>query len=93
MKSDEDERIVISRVLDGGVASRTGVLHPGDIVHEINGNSVQGWSIDQVATYMVNRSPKYLDLFWHLLATQQILSLDLDKIDNSMQAPKRWIDL
>ncbi len=56
MRSNEEEMIVISRVLDGGVASRTGVLHPGDIVHEINGKSVRGWSVDQVATYMVRRN-------------------------------------
>ena len=53
MRCDEEERIVISRVLSGGVASRTGILHVGDIVHEINEKSVRGWSIDQVATYMV----------------------------------------
>ena len=53
MKCDEEERIVISRILAGGIASRTGALHQGDIVHEINDKAVQGWSIDQVATYMV----------------------------------------
>ncbi len=36
------------------MASRSGMLHQGDIVLEINGQSVKGWTIDQVATFMVS---------------------------------------
>lgn len=54
MRCNDDKQIVISRVLAGGVASRSGVLHPGDIVHEINDKSLEGWSIDGVATFMVS---------------------------------------
>ena len=53
VRCDQDKRIVISRVLSGGVASRSGVLHPGDIIHEINDTPLQGWTIDGVAEFMV----------------------------------------
>lgn len=41
-------------MLAGSVAARSGVLQAGDVVHEINDNPITGWSIDQVAEYMVS---------------------------------------
>ena len=45
--------IVISRVLCGGAADRSGMLHPGDVLHEINGRELIGLSVDDVADLMV----------------------------------------
>ena len=54
MRCNEDKQIVISRVLSGSVAARSGVLHPGDIIHEINDTPLGGWTIDGVAEFMVS---------------------------------------
>ena len=48
--------IVISRVLCGGAADRSGMLHPGDVLHEINGRSLAGLSVDDVADLMVRNT-------------------------------------
>ncbi len=29
------------------------LLHPGDVIHEINGKSIQGYTVDDVADLMV----------------------------------------
>lgn len=50
---EEDGNIVISRVLCGGAADRSGMLHPGDILHEINGRTLTGLTVDDVADLMV----------------------------------------
>ena len=44
----------ISRVLCGGAAGRSGMIHSGDMLHEINGISVAGKTVGEVADiYMV----------------------------------------
>ena len=48
-----DGDVVISRVLCGGAADRSGMLRPGDVLHEINGRNVVGLSVDDVADLMV----------------------------------------
>lgn len=45
--------IFISRLLDGGLASSTGLLGVGDEVVEVNGIEVHGKTLDQVADMMV----------------------------------------
>lgn len=50
---EEDGNIVISRVLCGGAADRSGMLHPGDILHELNGRELTGLSVDDIADLMV----------------------------------------
>ncbi len=55
MRRDKEGTILISRVLHGGMASRSGMLHPGDIVHEVSGTSVEGWDIDRIAAHIVRR--------------------------------------
>lgn len=32
------------------------LLHPGDVIHEINGKSIQGCTVDDVADFMVGDS-------------------------------------
>lgn len=50
---EKDGNIVISRVLCGGAADRSGMLHPGDALHEINGRALHGLNVDDVADLMV----------------------------------------
>lgn len=51
-----DGDIVVSRVLCGGAADRSGMLRPGDVIHEINGNSLDGLSVDDIADLMVTKT-------------------------------------
>ena len=53
MKSDQNGNIVISRILVGGAADKCGMLAAGDIIHQINGEEINGYSIDNVADLMV----------------------------------------
>jgi hypothetical protein len=52
VKTGKNGRVLISRVLHGGAADKSGLLHAGDIIHEINGTGVRGFSVDQVAELM-----------------------------------------
>ncbi|XP_043987687.1 MAGUK p55 subfamily member 4-like [Gambusia affinis] len=40
--------IYIARVIHGGLADRSGLLHPGDLIVEVNGNSVVGLEPEKV---------------------------------------------
>lgn len=53
MKSDQNGNIVISRVLVGGAADKCGMLTAGDIIHQINDQEINGYSVDNVADLMV----------------------------------------
>lgn len=54
VKEDRAGNILISRVLHGSVADRSKQLHTGDVIHEINGESLRGKTIDDVADLMVS---------------------------------------
>lgn len=55
MKSDSNDNVIISRIIHGTVADRCGILRVGDIIHEINGYSVYGKTIDDIANEMVRK--------------------------------------
>ncbi|XP_019854587.1 PREDICTED: MAGUK p55 subfamily member 6-like isoform X2 [Amphimedon queenslandica] len=52
VKSDSNDNVIISRIIHGKVADRCGILRVGDIIHEINGYSVYGKTIDDIADEM-----------------------------------------
>ena len=54
MKSDQEGNIIVSRVLVGGAADKCGMLAAGDIIHQINGENIHGYSVDDVANLMVS---------------------------------------
>ena len=45
---NEGERVVIGRVVKGGAAERSGQLHPGDEVLEVNGLRLKGKSVHDI---------------------------------------------
>ncbi|XP_037542588.1 MAGUK p55 subfamily member 4-like [Nematolebias whitei] len=47
-KNEETGDIYIARVICGGLADRSGLLHPGDLLVEVNGNSVVGMEPEKV---------------------------------------------
>ena len=53
VKADNVGNILIGRILHGTVADRCGLLHPGDVLHEINKTDLQGMTIDEVGDLMV----------------------------------------
>lgn len=54
IKTDEDTgKIVIARVMHGGAADRSGLIHAGDEVIEVNGFSVENKTPADVLTILV----------------------------------------
>ncbi|XP_028249297.1 MAGUK p55 subfamily member 4-like [Parambassis ranga] len=55
IKRDEETGcIYIARVIHGGLADRSGLLHPGDLLIEVNGNPVAGLEPEQVIHILIN---------------------------------------
>ncbi len=53
MKSDNVGNILIGRIIHGTVADKCGLLHAGDVIHEINKIRLEGKTIDDVGNIMV----------------------------------------
>uniref|UniRef100_A0A3Q3XG82 Uncharacterized protein n=1 Tax=Mola mola TaxID=94237 RepID=A0A3Q3XG82_MOLML len=54
IRRDEDTgQIYIARVIHGGLADRSGLLHPGDLLVEVNGSPVLGLEPEQVIQILV----------------------------------------
>ncbi|XP_069388800.1 MAGUK p55 subfamily member 4-like isoform X2 [Paralichthys olivaceus] len=52
-RDEETGGIYIARVIHGGLADRSGLLHPGDLVVEVNGNPVLGLEPEQVIQILI----------------------------------------
>jgi len=50
---NEDGAVIIGRIVKGGVAERSGLLHEGDEILEINGVEIRGKNINEVCDLMV----------------------------------------
>lgn len=54
IKSEDDTgKIVIARVMHGGAADRSGLIHVGDEVVEVNGINVEGKTPNDVLAILV----------------------------------------
>ncbi|XP_041663037.1 MAGUK p55 subfamily member 4-like [Cheilinus undulatus] len=53
-RDEETGEIFIARVIHGGLADRSGLLHPGDMLVEVNGNPVVGLEPEQVIQILIN---------------------------------------
>uniref|UniRef100_A0A7N6AZ66 Membrane protein, palmitoylated 4a (MAGUK p55 subfamily member 4) n=1 Tax=Anabas testudineus TaxID=64144 RepID=A0A7N6AZ66_ANATE len=53
-RDEETGDIYIARVIHGGLADRSGLLHPGDMLVEVNGNPVGGLEPEQVIQILIN---------------------------------------
>ena len=51
---NDNEEILIGRIIKGGMAEKTGLLHEGDRILEINGMDVTGKSIDELSDMLVS---------------------------------------
>lgn len=55
IKTDEDTgKIIIARILVGGAADRSGLIHVGDEVIEVNNINVEGKTPAEVLTILVS---------------------------------------
>ncbi|KAJ6643341.1 MAGUK p55 subfamily member 7 [Pseudolycoriella hygida] len=55
IKTDEDTgKIIIARIMHGGAADRSGLIHVGDEVIEVNGINVEGKTPNDVLTILQN---------------------------------------
>lgn len=52
LRVNESGLAYIARVLEGGPAERSGIIHSGDEVHEVNGQRVHGLTVEEVAQLM-----------------------------------------
>lgn len=54
IKTDEDTgKIIIARIMHGGAADRSGLIHVGDEVIEVNGINVEGKTPNDVLAILV----------------------------------------
>lgn len=51
---NDNEEVLVGRIIKGGMAERTGLLHEGDRILEINGMDVTGKSIDEISDMLVD---------------------------------------
>ncbi len=54
--------VVIARVMHGGAADRSGLIHVGDVVHEVNGVDVRGRDPDEVVGLLVRIDKWFFEL-------------------------------
>ncbi|XP_071833486.1 protein PALS1-like isoform X2 [Apostichopus japonicus] len=51
---NDNEEVIIGRIIKGGMAEKTGLLHEGDRILEINGMDVNGKSVDEISDMLAD---------------------------------------
>ncbi len=51
---NDGESVLIGRIVKGGAAEKSGLLHEGDELLEINGVDIRGRSVNEVCNLMVS---------------------------------------
>ena len=51
---NEGESVMVGRIVKGGAAEKSGLLHEGDEILEINGCDVRGKNVNDVSDIMVS---------------------------------------
>lgn len=64
------DSVVISRIVRGGAAERSGLLSEGDEILEINGIEIRGKDVNQVFDILVSISLCLLQLWEEMLEFQ-----------------------
>lgn len=75
MRNDMDS-VIISRIVKGGAAERSGLLHEGDEILEINGVEIRGKDVNEVFDILVRRKILALKLEHINGALKQIEKID-----------------
>lgn len=74
--------MVISRIVRGGAAERSGLLSEGDEILEINGIEIRGKDVNQVFDILVSLSLCLLQLWEEMVELH--LSLDLPPLQSEV---------
>lgn len=53
---NENESIIIGRIIRGGMAEKSGLLHEGDEILQINGEIVTGKSVNEISDLLANQT-------------------------------------
>ena len=53
---NEGDSVIVGRIVKGGMAEKSGLLHEGDEIIEINGIDIRGKSVNDVCDLMVRRT-------------------------------------
>lgn len=65
IKTDEETgKIIIARIMHGGAADRSGLIHVGDEVIEVNGINVEGKTPNDVLTILVSKNDRAINCFF-----------------------------
>lgn len=83
MRNDMDS-VIISRIVKGGAAERSGLLHEGDEILEINGVEIRGKDVNEVFDILVRRKILALKLEHINGALKQIE--DIDSLNNVLRS-------
>ena len=51
---NENDKVIIGRIVKGGAAEKSGLLHDGDEILEINGTDVRGKNVNEICELMVS---------------------------------------
>uniref|UniRef100_A0A1I8FL47 PDZ domain-containing protein n=1 Tax=Macrostomum lignano TaxID=282301 RepID=A0A1I8FL47_9PLAT len=54
LKMSDDGKIIVARIMHGGMIHRQGTLHVGDEIREINGEPVLGQSVEALQRLLVS---------------------------------------
>jgi MAGUK p55 subfamily protein 5 len=57
------DSVIISRIVKGGAAEKSGLLHEGDEVLEINGIEIRGKDVNEVFDLLVRSDCRRFDSF------------------------------
>ena len=52
---NEGDSVIVGRIVKGGMAEKSGLLHEGDEIIEINGIDIRGKSVNDVCDLMVSQ--------------------------------------
>jgi MAGUK p55 subfamily protein 5 len=58
---NDGERVIVGRVVKGGIAEKSRLLHEGDEILEVNGVDLRGKSVSEVCDMLVKRHTKAAD--------------------------------
>lgn len=78
---DDQDNLVVARILGGGAIARQGLLQPGDVIVEVNGNSVN--SPEELQSH-VNRSRDSVTFKVAPASTSKGASVDLQHMQGQV---------
>lgn len=67
VRNEPDGSVIIGRIVKGGAAEKSGLLHEGDEVLEVNGIEMKGRNVNQVCDILAEMTGTHHQLLFHFL--------------------------